>query len=84
MINTKITPDQEKHSGWAIVNFGINGKADKQVGYDDSALSYAIKDRMSDTLDENQRIVGLHGFIDNESGVLRSASFILAGIDPTI
>ena len=78
MVNTRLTVDQEKTSGWYIVNFAVN-KSD-QVGFDDSkyAPEKAIRNPMSSEIDPNQRIIGVYGYTRKSFGTLRSIGLIVA------
>jgi len=78
MVNTKLTLDQEKTSGWYIVNLAVN-ESDR-VGFEDSKYppEKAIRNPISSDIDPNQRIVGVYGYIRASYKTLRSIGFIVA------
>jgi len=80
MVNTQVTPDLERHSGWYLVNFGFNGLQRLRSGFEDSkyAAEKALRDPMTDIIEEDYRIVGVYGYIRISTGTLRSCNFIVA------
>ena len=84
MVNTKVSPNTTKHSGYYTVNLSFDDQKSLSVGYEDStyAEDKALRDSLTETIGENYRIVGIHGTTRKAYGTLRSFNFILATGEP--
>ena len=75
-----MSADGPENSGWYIVNIGFNNNSSLKAGNDDSKYPgyYARRNPINDTIEANQRVIGVYGYTRLADGGLRSLGLIIA------